>query len=93
MSPFSPHFHPVAGEGTGPAMNYPPLRLGASHQLPVEVPGPEVVGVQEVVLEVTLSARGAGDPAAPDLVRHLHVPRARQFVERTEDQAAFEDMF
>jgi hypothetical protein len=83
----------VVGEGTGPAATYPPLRPGAAHQLPFEVPGPELPGSQEVVLEVTLSARGGDVPTAPDLVRHVQVPRARQFVERTEDQAAFEDMF
>jgi hypothetical protein len=83
----------LAGEGTGPAATCPPLRPGATYHLPVELPGPELPGSQEVVLEVTLSARGTNVPNAPDLTRHVHVARARQFVERTEDQAAFEDMF
>ncbi len=81
----------LAGEGTGPADNYPPLRPGAAHQLPLEVPGNEMPGGQEVIFEVTLSPRG--DAPAPDIIRHVHVSRAKQFVERTRDQAAFEDMF
>jgi hypothetical protein len=83
----------LAGEGTGPAAAYPPLKPGASHQLPLEVPGPEPAGAQEVVLEVMLSPRGAGVPTAPDLVRHVPVSRAKQFIERTQDQDAFEGMF
>ena len=81
----------VAGEGTGPTENYPPLRPGTAHQLPLEVPGNEMPGSQEVIFEVTLSPRG--DALAPDIIRHVHVTRAKQFVERTRDQAAFEDMF
>ncbi len=82
----------VAGEGTGPAQQYPSLRPGATHTLPLEVPGPDLLSNQDVVFEVTLSPRGTDVPA-PDLVRHMNVPRARQFVERTQDQASFEDMF
>jgi hypothetical protein len=83
----------LAGEGMGPTTTYPALRLGSSHHLVLEVPGPDPMGVQEVVLEVTLSARASADAEAPDLVRHIPVRRVKQFVERTEDQAAFEDMF
>lgn len=82
----------VAGEGTGPAHQYPSLRPGATHTLPLEVPGPDLLSNQDVVFEVTLSPRGTDVPA-PDLVRHMPVARAKQFVERTKDQAAFEDMF
>lgn len=82
----------VAGEGTGPSHPYPSLRPGATHTLPLEVPGPDLPSNQDVVFEVTLSPRGADVPT-PDLVRHMPVPRARQFVEKTKDQAAFEDMF
>lgn len=82
----------IAGEGNGPSYHYPPLRTGATHLLPMEVPGPDPLSSQDIVFEVTLSPRGAEVPS-PDLVRHMPVPRARQFVERTKDQAAFEDMF
>jgi hypothetical protein len=80
----------LAGEGAGPAETYPGLKPGGSHQLPLEVPGNDIHG-SEVVFEVTLSPRG--ETAAPDIVRHVQVSRAKQFVERTRDQSAFEDMF
>jgi hypothetical protein len=80
----------LPGEGAGPSENYPALKPGGIHQLPLQVPGNDIPG-SEVVFEVTLSPRG--ETAAPDIVRHVHVPRAKQFVERTRDQAAFEDMF
>lgn len=83
----------LAGEGSGPANQYPSLRPGATHTLSIEVPGQDLLSNQDVVFEVTLSPRGTDAPAAPDLVRHMPVTRARQFVERTKDQAAFEDMF
>jgi hypothetical protein len=83
---------PVGEEGSGPTAQYPPLRPGAAHTLAIEVPGQELPSNQELVLEVTLSPRGADSPA-PDLTRHVPVARVRQFVERTKDQAAFEDMF
>lgn len=82
----------LAGEGTGPAKQYPPLRSGASAHIPVEVSGEDVLNASEIVFEVTLSPRGT-DCAVKDLVRHVNVTRARQFIERTKDQAAFEDMF
>jgi hypothetical protein len=82
----------VAGEGTGPSNPYPSLLPGATHTLPLEVPGVDLPSNQEIVFEVTLSPRGADVPT-PDLVRHVTIPRARQLLERTKDQAAFEDMF
>jgi hypothetical protein len=45
-----------------------------------------------VTFEVTLSPRGLDAPP-PDVIRHVHVHRAKQLVERTREQAAFEDMF
>jgi hypothetical protein len=81
----------LPGEGDGPSENFPALKPGASHQIPLEVPGDEIPGSQEVIFEVTLTPRG--DSTALDIVRHVHVPRVKQFVERTRDQAAFEDMF
>jgi len=83
----------VAGEGTGPARTYPPLKPGTDHQVPLEVPGQELPAGQDVIFEVTLSPRFSDTQSPPDIVRHVHVPRAKQFVERTRDQAAFEDMF
>jgi hypothetical protein len=80
------------GEGTGPTAQYPPLRPGATHILPLEVPGQDAPGNSEIVFEVTLSPRGTDTPA-PDLIRHVPVARARQFVERTQEQTDFEDMF
>ena len=82
----------LAGEGAGPAETYPPLRPGIAHQLPLEVPGHELPGNQEVIFEVTLSPRGSDAATAADIVRHVPVARAKQFVERTRDQAAFEDI-
>lgn len=82
----------LAGEGTGPATQYQALRPGTMQALSLEVPGQDLPNNQEVVFEVTLTPRGTDVPL-PDLVRHLQVARARQFVERTRDQAAFEDMF
>jgi hypothetical protein len=82
----------LAGEGTGPSAQYPALRPSASFMLPLAVPGPDLLTSQEIVFEVTLSPRGTDGPAA-DLIRHMPVARARQFMERTKDQAAFEDMF
>ena len=81
----------VAGEGTGPAKQYPTLRSGASATIPLEVPGEDLLTTPEIVFEVTLSPRG--ETPVDDLVRHVHVARARQFIERTKDQVAFEDMF
>jgi hypothetical protein len=72
---------------------YPPLKPGAAHQIPLDVPGQELPGGQEVIFEVTLSPRGADAATAADIVRHVPVARAKQFVEKTRDQAAFEDMF
>jgi hypothetical protein len=80
------------GEGTGPTATYPPLRPGVTHAIPLQVPGPDLPSNQELLFEVTLSPRSADAPA-PDVVRHVPVARARQFVERTQGQAAFEDMF
>src|SRR5262249_28340951 len=82
----------LAGEGAGPSESYPPLRPGAAHQIPLEVPGREIPGGQEVIFEVTLSPRGMDAPS-PDVIRLVHASRAKQLVERTRDQAAFEDMF
>jgi len=83
----------LVGEGAGPAASYPSLKSGSAYQIPLEVPGSEFPGSQEVIFEVTLSPRGTEGPTVPDIVRHVHVSRAKQFVERTRDQAAFEDMF
>lgn len=83
----------LAGEVAGPAESYPLLKPGTAHQLPIEVPGHELPGGQEVVFEVTLSPRGSDATTVPDIVRHIHVSRSRQFVEKTSGQAAFEDMF
>ncbi|MBP3955361.1 hypothetical protein J8F10_08720 [Gemmata sp. G18] len=80
------------GEGAGVSVSYPPLRPGTTHTLAFEVPGADLPTAQELVFEVTLSPR-SGDSPAPDVIRHMQVARARQFVERTQDQAAFEDMF
>lgn len=82
----------IAGEGTGPSKQYPPLKPGASANIPLEVPGEDLLTNQEIVFEVTLSPRATDGPAN-DLVRHVNVARARQFIERTKDQSAFEDMF
>jgi hypothetical protein len=83
---------PVGEEDAGPVATYPPLRPGATHTIALEVPGQDLPSTQELMLEVTLSPRGADTPA-PDMIRHVPVARVRQFVERTKDQAAFEDMF
>lgn len=83
----------LAGGVAGPAETYPLLKSGTSHQLPIEVPGSEIPGGQEVIFEVTLSPRGSDAATAPDIVRHIHVSRSKQFVEKTREQAAFEDMF
>jgi hypothetical protein len=82
----------TVGEVEGPTAVYPPLRVGTKHSIPLEVPGPELPSSQELLFEVTLSPR-SGDSPAPDVIRHLTVARAQQFVERTQDQAAFEGMF
>jgi hypothetical protein len=82
----------VAGEGAGPAKQYPLLKPGASAAIPWEVPGEDLLTTPEIVFEVTLSPRATDGPVN-DLVRHVNIARARQFIERTKDQAAFEDMF
>ena len=81
----------IVGEGTGPANQYPVLKPGSSATIPVEVPGEDLPTTHEIIIEVTLSPRG--NSPVDDLVRHVSVTRAIQFVERTKDQAAFEDMF
>lgn len=81
----------IAGEGTGPAKQYPQLRPSASATISLEVPGEDLLTTPEIVFEVTLSPRG--ETPVDDLVRHVYVARARQFIERTKDQVAFEDMF
>lgn len=80
------------GEATGGSCPYPSLRPGTTHLLPFEVPGIDLPTAQELVFEVTLSPGGRDSPL-PDVIRHVPVARARQFVERTQDQAAFEEMF
>jgi hypothetical protein len=80
----------LPGEGAGPSESYPGLKPGGLHHLSLQIPGNDIPG-NEVGFEVTLSPRG--ETAVPDIVRHVHVFRAKQFVERTRDQAAFEDMF
>lgn len=82
----------LAGEATGPVKQYLPLKPGASANIPLEVPGEDPLTNPEIVFEVTLSPR-ASDCQVNDLVRHVNVARAKQFIERTKDQAAFEDMF
>lgn len=82
----------IAGEGTGPSKQYPPLNLGTSANISLEVPGEDLLTSPEIVFEVTFSPRATGGPVN-DLIRHVSVARARQFIERTKDQAAFEDMF
>ena len=83
----------LAGEGSGPGKSYPALTPRTAHEIPLEVPGHDISGGTEVIFEVTLSPRGADASSGLDVVRHIHVLRAKQFVERTRDQAAFEDMF
>lgn len=80
------------GESAGVSVPYPSLRPGATHTVAFEVPGADLPTAQQLVFEVTLSPR-SGDSPDPDVIRHMQVARARQFVERTKDQAAFEDMF
>lgn len=81
----------IVGEGTGPAKQYLPLLPGAFTTIPLEVPGDDLQTANEIVFEVTLSPRG--ESPVDDLVRHLQVAKMRQFIERTNDQAAFENMF
>jgi len=80
----------LPGEGTGPAQNYPSLTPGRVQLVSFEVPGNDIPG-SEVIFEVTLSPRG--EHGTPDIVRHVPVVRAKQFVERTREQTDFEGMF
>jgi hypothetical protein len=82
----------TVGESTGVSASYPPLRPGTTHTLSFEIPGADLLTAQDLVFEVTLSPR-SGDSTTQDVIRHMQVARARQFVERTQGQVAFEEMF
>ena len=77
------------------AVGSPLPRIEAGHHasIDVTVPGENVPEGASLAIEVTIRQRAPRTGAESERVERYQVPRSKQLVERTVEQAEFEDMF
>ena len=75
------------------AKSFPRIEPGHHTSVDVEIPGDNIPEGGPLPIEVTIRQRSPRTTAESERVERYQVPRSKQLMERTVEQAEFEDMF